>query len=174
MAKKKAKEQIYLKAFAEAVETGEVKLYHSSMAINMDCARAIDKAITDCYKGGHIYDLESAVKSVISEYGVERTKFITALHLKRSHYDARFSHTNRTWGATLAIAHFEEFKYIFMNAHSSILDGFTDHLRKIAESQTKPKIGGYSVKKSVLFSNNQGVAYGESRSLPRNPRQALI
>ena len=164
MPMKKAKEPIYLTPFAEAVEIGEVKLYHASMQINMNCARAIDKAINDCYKGEHIYDLKSAVKSVISEYGAERTKFVTAVHLKKSSYDGRFSHTNKTWAATISIAHFEEFKFIYVSTHSSILDGFCDYLREIAESQTKLKIGGYSVKKSTLFSDNQGVAYGESKS----------
>ena len=165
MAKKKAHEAIYLTPFSEAVEIGEVKLYHASMAVNMDCARAIDKAIGNCYRSKNIYDLESAVKSVIADFGVERTKFVVAVHLQRAIYDGRFSQTNKTWANTLAVGHIEEFRYIFMNAHSSILDGFADYLREIAESQTKPKIGGYSVKKSVLFSDNQGMAYGENKSL---------
>ena len=145
MAKKKAKEPIYLIPFEEAVSTGEVKLYHASMAVNMDCARAIDKAIADFYKGEYIYDLKSAVQSVITEYGAERTKFVTAVHLRRSDFDGRFSKENKNWAKTLNITHFEEFKFIHMKTHSSILDGFTDRLRKITESQQKPKVGGYSV-----------------------------
>ena len=131
----------------------------------MDCARAIDKAIADCYNGNYIYELESAVKSVISDYGVERTKFVVAVHLQRANYDGRYSQANKTWANTLAIMHLEEFKHIYMNAHATVLDGFTDYLRKIAESQQKPKVGSYGVKKSVLFSDNQGIAYGESKSL---------
>jgi hypothetical protein len=164
MAKKKSKEQIYLKPFAEAVELGERKLYHASMAVNTDRAVAIDTAVTDSYKGGFIYELENAVNSVIVDFGVERTKFVVAVHLKRAD-DGRFSNTNKNWAATLDVLRFDEFKYIHMNTHASILDGFADYLRKIAESQTKPKIGGYSIKRSVMITGNLGFALGESKTL---------
>jgi hypothetical protein len=45
-----------------------------------------------------------------------------------------------------------------MNAHASILDGFTDHLRKTTES-------GYAIKKSVFLSNDTGIALGGSKSI---------
>lgn len=91
------------------------------------------------YKGDYIYDLDSAVKSVIVDFGAERTKFVTAVHLQRSSYDGRFSQTNKVWAATLAIPHIDEFKYICISSHATVLDGFIDHLRELIESRGKKK-----------------------------------
>ena len=165
MSRKKQREVIYLKPFDEAVSAGEVALYHASMARNTECAGAIDRSINDCYRGEYIYDLDSAVKSVIADFGAERTKFVMAVHLQRSSYDGRFSQTNKSWAATLNLPHISEFRYICISSHSTVLDGFTDHLREVTESQTKPKSGSYIIKKSVLFSNDRGFAFGESKSV---------
>jgi hypothetical protein len=51
MPKKKAKEPIYLTPFEKAVLLGEVKLYHASMAVNMDCAGAIGQGYQRLLQG---------------------------------------------------------------------------------------------------------------------------
>ena len=158
------KDKIYMKSFDEAVAAGEVKLYHADMAKCTECAQAIDKAIDDCYKGDYIYDIKGAVQSAVNNFGLERVKFVTAIHLHNHEYDGRFSKTNKDWAKAAEIPHIKEYKYIFMKSHSTVLDGFADRLREFAEKQEPQKVGSYRIKKSVLFSDNRGFAFAESKT----------
>ena len=158
------KDEIYKKSFNEAVATGEVKLYHADMKKCTDCAHAIDKAIDACYKGEYRYDIKGAVQSVVNDFGLERTKFVTAIHLHNHDFDGRFSNKNREWAKASEIPHINEYRYVFMKSHSTVLDGFADRLREFAEKQEPQKVGSYKIKKSILFNNDRGFAFAESKT----------
>ena len=158
------KDEIYMKSFDEAVADGEVKLYHADMAKCTECANAIDKAIDNCYKGEYIYDIKGAVQSAVADFGLERVKFVTAIHIYNSEWDGRFSKTNKEWAKAIEIPHIKEYKYVFMKSHSTVIDGFADRLREYAERQEPQKIGSYHIKKTVLFSDNRGMAFAESKT----------
>ena len=155
------KDILYLKSFEEAKEAGEVELYNDSKQKNIDCADAIGEAITDSYRGTHTYDLKSAAESVIADFGEERVKFVTAWQFQKKDWDGRFSDENKSWANAANIQPAVNEQSCYINSHATLIDGFANHLRKITES---PEVGNYKIKKSVLFTNNRGIAFGESKS----------
>jgi hypothetical protein len=166
---------VYVNSFETAKQNNEIDLYHISRQKNIDCAYAIDEAVSESYKGDYIYDIKSAVKSVISEFGFERTNFVLANDLKSRDYDGRFSNENKKWAQTFYFPQNEEKMYSVINTHPSILDGFINRLReafdeqeskKIIPKQSRSKAQNYKIKKTVLFTNNIGFALAEKPSEP--------
>ena len=123
-----------------ARDRGELDAYRESNNINRDCAAAIDKAINDsCYELYH-YDMKSAVKSVIAEYGEKRVEWVMAAMIQRHDYDGRYSDSNKTWARSFPIPREQHYgdsrpliPYYGSNAHPVLIDGFVDSLREHTE-----------------------------------------
>jgi hypothetical protein len=161
---------IYFNSAEIAIKNNELDLYRESKQKNIDCANAIDKAVKENYKGDFLYDLKTAVKSVIDEFGFDRINFVLASDLKNRDYDGRFSDENKKWARTFYFPQNEENTHFAINTHPAILDGFIDRLREIFDEQESKKIiskhsrsksQNYKIKKAVLFTNNSGFILAE-------------
>lgn len=134
--------KVYLHSFDVAEKNGEIEKYHESGRLNGDCAKAVEKAITDSNYELYHYDLKTAAKKVITEYGSERVNMVLANTLQYKDCDGRFSRDNKEWAKTIPLPDIEHNRrsYFIADTHPAILDGFINHVRR--EQTRKPSITG--------------------------------
>lgn len=134
---------VYMGSLEEAMESNAVAAFHKSHEMNTACAKGIDLAIRDCYKGDYRYDLPAALKAVTAEYGAERVHMVLANTLDRMAHDGRFSQANKDWGKGLALPRqtTQQRSNYVCGTHSAILDGFINHARKAQpEKEKRPSV----------------------------------
>ena len=76
---------LYNYSLNDARHLGEVDKWRESHWANVNCARAIEKAITENFKDNTLNT--DCVKSIIDEYGFDRLNFILRYTLKKSQED---------------------------------------------------------------------------------------
>ncbi|MCL2774875.1 MAG: DUF3849 domain-containing protein [Oscillospiraceae bacterium] len=109
-----------------AVQNGEIAAFRESYKLNVECGQAIDKAIIDCNYEQYRYDLKTAAKNVIEEFGVDRAAWVLASNVNHNDWDGRLSNTNKAWAKE-----FDTLKPdVHLNTHLAILDGFVDRFRE--------------------------------------------
>jgi hypothetical protein len=119
---------VYTGSFDTARDNGETDKWHQNRHINIDCAAAIDKAVSDNNPELYHYDLKTAAKTVLAEYGAERVNFVLASAVVLSYNDGRFSASNRAWAKDFDVP-FGRPTFV-VNTHKAILDGFIDRVRE--------------------------------------------
>jgi hypothetical protein len=124
------KKTVYTQSIDTAREKNELDRYHESRLINADCAEAIYKSIADSNYAPNHYDLESAVRKVIEQYGEKRVAWVTANTIQFAVTDGRYSITNKEWAKTFEIPRVQRESYL-IRSHPCLVDGFADGVRKI-------------------------------------------
>ncbi len=122
---------LYEHSFAEADARGEAEQYNASHDLNVECARAINKALAEHYNGSTFcLDTKTASKEVVGKFGFERTMYVLACTVRHYDYDGRVSHHNKKWART-----FPEFddkrmsSYYLVTEHPGLTDMFVDQVR---------------------------------------------
>jgi hypothetical protein len=164
---------VYPYSFEKANERGDISHYHLSKRSNNDCAHAIDKAISEsCYKMYH-YNLDIAAMKVVHDYGFSRVNAVLKNHLRQHEYDGRYSQANKEWAQRLGIME-TAFKATIMNAHPTLIDGFTNHVRRLykeveaerfalaGQPESGTDVHGYEIMRSINFDDNRGFAIGHN------------
>jgi len=119
-----------------AAKNGEIDTFRASYKLNVECGEAIDKAITDSNYEQYRYDLKTAVKSVIDEYGADRVAWVLAANVNHHDWDGRLSNDTKAWAKKFETA---EPDY-HLKTHLAVLDGFASRFRE-AEKE-KPSLLG--------------------------------
>jgi hypothetical protein len=119
---------LYTDSLDNARHCNEVDLWRASNKANVDCARAIENAISKDFNNNHLD--ENCAKSVIDEFGFDRVNFILKCTLKKSKDDLRFSDKNRDWGANTYIVESNNRDEYRVNVHPAVLDGFINQARR--------------------------------------------
>ena len=93
---------VYIHSLQRAVERGELEQFRSSNKLNVECAKAIDAALTK-YFDDNTYDLYTAAASreVVGKFGFDRTMAVLANTVQHFSWDGRFSRTSREWARTV-------------------------------------------------------------------------
>lgn len=120
---------LYNYSLNDARHLGEVDKWRESHWANVNCARAIEKAITENFNDNTLNT--DCVKSIIDEYGFDRLNFILRYTLKNSQEDLRYSEANRKWGASLYSPNSNMRQEYYVNSHPALLNGFIDEARKV-------------------------------------------
>ena len=144
------KATIYPHSVEYAIQHGEAPSYHQCLQESQACARAIDKAVIASNYELYHYDLKAAAKTVIEEFGFERTNFVLANILLNSHYDGRYSHANKEWAQGFHVA---PDRYIVCNTHPTVLDGFIDRVRKAHVHMMAQEVGQYEKSHRIALRN---------------------
>lgn len=132
-------QKVYRQDADYARQKDEIALYRDSNRLNSACAEAIDKAIHDNNYELYRYDLNTAAKKVIGEYGAERVAWVLAATLQNLEHDGRFSHDNKNWGKGISVPQ-NRSVYYTVKTHPAVLDGFIDAARKVfTEIESKLK-----------------------------------
>ena len=87
---------LYLWSLEDAIRNNEKELWRESYKENCDCARTIERAITDAYNYGKSC-LDACAKPVIEQYGFDRVNWVLANTVQQKNEDGRFSQENKAW-----------------------------------------------------------------------------
>ena len=86
---------VYTESLVTAASRNEDRIFHKSHEANLECAEAIERKIgLASYKKG--FDINTAIYTVVSEYGSERVAWVLAGIVNASG-DRRWSEENRIW-----------------------------------------------------------------------------
>lgn len=118
--------------YRESLDTAryccEVSAWRESHKANIECARAIEAAISKGY-ANNVLDANCA-KSVIDEYGFNRVNYMLKNTLRQHMQDGRFSQSNKEWGQNGYIPESNIRPEYCINSHPAILNGFIDEARE--------------------------------------------
>ena len=123
---------VYRGTLAQAMEERDVDAYLDSRKLNIDCKKAIEKAIALKFDGLHLE--EDAATQVLKQFGEERMTFVMANTLRELSYDGRFSKQNKDWAEHIEIPeNINQGKNLnqdyVIESHPAVLDGFIDMAR---------------------------------------------
>ena len=130
----KSEQPIYRFSADHALEHDEIKAFHDSRYLNEECSRAIDKAITANNYELHRYDLKTAARNVIDEFGAERVAWVIAGNVNCHDFDGRLSNSNKGWAKEYDTPKPD----MHLKTHLLVLDGFVDRFREV--SKEKPSL----------------------------------
>ena len=119
---------LYRYSREEARRNNEISLWSDSYHENERCARAIEEAIRKDFDGMHL--AKGSSKSVIEEFGYDRTFWILANTVKTKDFDGRFSRDNKRWAKNFCIPDDENNCYFVADSHPAVLDGFINQVRR--------------------------------------------
>ena len=126
---------VYKHDVPTARENGELDAYKQSNKLNYECGQAIDQAIRDSNFELHRYDLKTAAKTVIDQYGPERVAHVLAANIQAAEWDGRLSDSTKAWAKGIDIPVDPK---VYLQSHPTLLEGFTKRFRE-AEKE-KPSV----------------------------------
>ncbi len=135
--------KVYRQSITYARQHDEVQQYRESYRLNERFGDEINGAIALHYDGMYLDD--GAVEQVVEQYGLERTKYILAAAIQLRDGDGRISRTNEAWANSVRpIKDMDErgfdraCYYASLQAHSCVLDGFANQVRKFEKTKAQP------------------------------------
>ena len=135
--------KVYRQSITYARQHNEVQQYRESYRLNERCGDEINGAIALHYDGMRLGD--GAVKQVVEEYGLERTKYVLAAAIQTRDGDGRISRTNRKWADSIRTIKDMDRRgfdrscyYADLQAHTCLLDGFVNQVRKFEKAKAQP------------------------------------
>ena len=135
--------KVYRQSISYARQHDEVQQYKESYRLNERCGDEINGAIAFHYDGMHLDD--GAVKQIVEEFGLERTKYVLAAAIQIRDGDGRISRANEAWANSVrTIKDMDErgfdraCYYASLQAHSCVLDGFANQVRKFEKAKDQP------------------------------------
>jgi len=127
----KSEQPIYRLSADRALENDEMQAWRDSRNLNEECGRAIDKAVIDSNYEQYRYDLKTAARAVIDEFGADRVAWVIAGNINYHDYDGRLSSSNKAWAKEFDTPKPD----IYLRTHLAVLDGFVDAFRKVEKEQ---------------------------------------
>jgi len=119
---------VYPCSLKEAIKRNERDLWRESHKSNCECARAIEKAISENFDGMHLSD--DCAKAIIEEYGYKCTALVLASTIKEGEHDGRYSLSNKEWAKGIYVPDDDNRSEFYVRSHPVIVNGFTDEYRK--------------------------------------------
>lgn len=119
--------ELYMQSLDNARHCNEVDLWRESHKANMECARAIEDAISKGFCDNHLS--HDCARTVIDEYGFDRVNFLLRLNLKHAQQDGRYSENNKAWGQNFSVPPSNDRTEYLINSHPVLLNGFIDEAR---------------------------------------------
>ncbi|MHB1154982.1 MAG: DUF3849 domain-containing protein, partial [Eubacteriales bacterium] len=116
-----------------AINNNEKDLWRESHNANIECCRAIEKAITLQFDGMRL--MKNTARMVVEEFGIDRLNWVLANTVQHANWDGRFSRANKDWAAGFYIPrtsdkNIDHSSQYFINSHPAVLDGFINQARK--------------------------------------------
>jgi hypothetical protein len=127
----KTEQPIYRHSADHALETDELQAWRDSRDLNAECGIAIDQAITASNYEQYRYDLKTAARTVIDEYGADRVAWVIASNVNYHDSDGRLSNGNKEWAKGFDTPKPD----IYLKTHLAVLDGFVDNFRKVEKEK---------------------------------------
>ncbi len=119
---------LYSWSLSEAVKYNERDLWRESYKLNCNCARSIEKAITQHHDGTHMNT--DFMNDILEQYGFNRVNFVLANTIKYKDDDGRFSPDNRKWASQFYIPNDEVRWHFSVDSHPTLVDACISNVRK--------------------------------------------
>ena len=127
----KNEQPIYKQSADHAFANDELQAWRDSHDLNVECGRAIDKAVSNSNYEKYRYDLKTAARTVIEEFGVDRVAWVVAGNVNYHDYDGRLSNGNKTWAKKFDTSKPD----LYLKMHLVLLDGFVDNFRRVEKEK---------------------------------------
>ena len=123
---------VYNQTGEYAIEHDELDKYRKSRAADKSCKAAIIGLAAENHRDGH-FDSDVVIHEAVSEYGLERVKFVLANTVRRLECDGRFSIANKEWAKTIPSPAGERHSddILLDRIHSCLLNDLVDEVKKI-------------------------------------------
>lgn len=118
---------LYIWSLDYAVRSNERDLWRESYRENCDCARAIERAISENYQDNI---LDDCTKPIIDRYGFDRVNWVLANTIQEKSDDGRFSQENKAWAKGFYIPKDDVRWHFCVEAHPGLTDIFTNQARR--------------------------------------------
>lgn len=118
---------LYRWSLQTAVENEEVDLWRDSYRENCNCARAIERAITENYSDNVLQD---GTAPVLERYGFNRVNWVLANTLQEKAHDGRFSTENKAWAKGFFIPQDDVCWHFCVESHPGLTDIFLNLVRE--------------------------------------------
>lgn len=118
---------LYIWSLDYAVRSNERDLWRESYRENCDCARAIERAISENYQDN---SLDDCTKTIIDRYGFDRVNWVLANTIQEKSDDGRFSQENKAWAKGFYIPKDDVRWHFCVEAHPGLTDIFTNQARR--------------------------------------------
>lgn len=118
---------LYIWSLDYAVRSNERDLWRESYRENCDCARAIERAISENYQDN---SLDDCTKPIIDRYGFDRVNWVLANTIQEKSDDGRFSQENKAWAKGFYIPKDDVRWHFCVEAHPGLTDIFTNQARR--------------------------------------------
>lgn len=118
---------LYMWSLDYAVRSNERDLWRESYRENCDCARAIERAISENYQDNI---LDDCTKPIIERYGFDRVNWVLANTIQEKRDDGRFSQENKAWAKGFYIPQDDVRWHFCVEAHPGLTDIFTNQARR--------------------------------------------
>ena len=121
---------LYRGSFENAKLSGEIEAYRESRSENIRCKNAIEKAIAVNFDGYYLSG--TAAKTVLADFGYDRTMWVLAASILNKSLDGRFSRENKEWAKSVIPSYLpqKEMREYCADSHPAVLNGFIDEVRK--------------------------------------------
>lgn len=122
----------------------ELELFRSSHMENINCKKAIEKAIAANFDGIRLN--RSAVSDVLSQFSPERVAMVLAATIQTKSWDGRFSPQNKDWAFTVRMPdsrpdmNYDRRDAYAVTTHPAVLDGFIALARKEIQERSRASV----------------------------------
>jgi hypothetical protein len=127
----KKDQPIYKQSSKVALQNSEIDAFHVSRKLNVECGKAIDNAIIASNYEQYRYDLKTAARDVLNEFGADRVAWVVASNVNRYDYDGRLSKDNKEWAKGFETPEPD----IYLQTHLTVLDGFVSRFREVEKEK---------------------------------------
>lgn len=121
--------EFYDKPLDYAKEHGEMDKWRESYHETVQCAKSIEKLIAEYHDGYHLAT-DKIIEGAVNEFGTERVTLAIAATIRQKEWDGRFSLSNKEWAKNVDVPQDNHYNCIYINAHSTLLDGVVSDYRK--------------------------------------------
>ena len=118
---------LYEFSLKDALAHDERDEWRESYKENCDCARAIERAISEHYKDNH---LEDCSDEIIKRYGFDRVNWVLANTIQQKDHDGRFSADNKEWAKKRYIPRDDVRWHFTVESHPVLTNAFVGQVRK--------------------------------------------
>lgn len=160
---------VYPYDYSQADQRVNRTLYHESRRRNIDCARAMEAAISGSNYKLHHYNLDIAAMVVLQQYGFPRVNAVLAHCIRRQSWDGRYSDENKQWAGAFDLSE-RAFEQVHMDTHPILIDGFANHVRELhdeldagrfalpGQPESGEEVERYAITRAVVFDDHRGFA----------------
>ena len=105
----------------------EAEITRLNNGIRLECKQEIEKQIAEKYNGFSVP--QNTVSEIVEKYGIDCVQFVLTNTIVQAWKEGRFSLRNKEWASSI-LTEGEWSNTLILNTHPTILDGFTNQVRK--------------------------------------------